>query len=66
MPIHEDLYNTGTRKGQCPECGAELRDLDLRAHAALHYGDEPLPVTHRTRLARQRYAVILGEQPPEY
>lgn len=57
-------YNEGTRPGTCPECGIELADVDVYAHAIQHYGEEPLPQNHRTLTARQRRAELLGEEVP--
>lgn len=64
--IHPDLYNNNTDVGQCPECGVSLDTVDARQHAVGHYGYEDLPVHHNNLLARQRRALLLGEELPEY
>lgn len=64
--IHPDLYNNGTKEGQCPECGLDLKTVDQRQHAEQHYGELEMPKAHNNLLARQRRALLEGEKLPEY
>lgn len=58
-----ELFRYG--RGNCPECGVSLKDQNLDAHAASHYGpDDPTPIREHL-LARMRRAVILGKPLPE-
>lgn len=64
---HPDLNPYGD--GKCPECGADLQSVDPKKHAVAHYGEGPIPFTPQTaastHLARQRQAMLRGEQLPE-
>ncbi len=55
--------------GKCPECGIDLDTVDPKKHAVAHWGDSPIPVdpqtARQTLLARQRRAILTGDQPPD-
>lgn len=56
-------------EGNCPECGMPLDSVDPRKHAITHWGPEPIAFDARnaaqTLLARQRRAMLMGEDVPE-
>jgi hypothetical protein len=56
-------------EGRCPECGADLNTVDPRKHAVTHWGVDPIQYDPRTArqtlLARQRRAILLGEDVPQ-
>ena len=67
---HQESPNPGPEPGAeqpeaaytCPECQAELGDIKhRRKHAYTHYGNGDIPNFPTTRLARERYAELVGE-----
>jgi hypothetical protein len=51
----------------CPECGADLADLDIVAHALTHYPEylEARALSHEARMRERALYALAKKSPPE-